>query len=131
MKNRAFAGFTLLELMVVVAIVGILAMVAVPSYQSSVIKGRRSAAQAQMVELSLREQQFLSTSRSYADKDTLEAAGYRLPSDVSPYYTYDVTTETSPPGFVITFTPVTTSPQKDDGALTLNQAGTRTPAAKW
>ena len=75
MRNNKQNGFTLIELMVTVAIVGILAAVAYPSYTSHVQKGARRAAQAQMLDIANRQQQFLLGSRAYATKAQLVASG--------------------------------------------------------
>jgi type IV pilus assembly protein PilE len=50
MIKRVSRGFTLIELMIVVAIVGIISAIALPSYQSSVAKSRRAEARAQLLE---------------------------------------------------------------------------------
>lgn len=123
-------GFTLIELMITVVIIGILAAVAIPSYQSYVMKSNRAAAQAEMMDIANRQQQFLLANRAYASKTTLEGSGYSLPSSLSSRYTYaiDIGTGTVPT-FTITFT--ATGSQTSDGNLTLNQQGTKTPAAKW
>lgn len=127
--NRS-RGFTLLELMIAVVIVGILAAVAIPSYQSYVIRGKRAAAQAEMLDIANREQQYFLAERSYADKTTLEAAGYGLSTEVARNYTYTITvTSTGVPSYTITFTP--TGSQASDGALSLNSAGVKSPANKW
>jgi type IV pilus assembly protein PilE len=124
-------GFTLIELMITMAIVAILAAIAWPSYQQHVRKGRRSSAKATMMDIANREQQYLLANRAYADKATLTAAGYTVPSDVSAFYSWDVTAPPGavPPVFTITFTG--TGAQASDGALTLDQAGDRRPASKW
>ncbi|AGI25670.1 methylation protein [Pseudomonas sp. ATCC 13867] len=124
-------GFTLIELMVVVAIVAILAAIAYPSYQQYIIRGKRSAAQAQMMDIANREQQYLLANRAYADKTALEAGGYALPSEVSRDYGYSVSADNAatPPTFTVTFTP--TGSQASDGALTLDSAGDKQPSAKW
>jgi type IV pilus assembly protein PilE len=122
-----YGGFTLIELMITVAIVAVLAAIAWPSYQQQVIRGRRSSAKAAMMDIANREQQYLIANRGYADTATL---GYTVPSDVGQYYTWAVNPGPGPtPTFTITFTP--TGPQASDGALTLDQAGNRTPIAKW
>ena len=72
-KNRGQLGFTLIELMIVVAIIGILAAVAYPSYQDHIRKGNRSAAQAFMMDVAQRQQSYLLNNRSYAT--TLAALG--------------------------------------------------------
>lgn len=130
MRFPRFRGFSLIELMIAVAIVAILAAVAYPSYQQHVIRGHRAAAQAQMLDLANRQQQFLLANRAYATKAALESNGYRLPEDVAARYTYDVTLGNGPaPSFVIAFSPI--GPQIRDGVLALNSAGRKTPAEKW
>jgi type IV pilus assembly protein PilE len=81
--KRRTGGFTLIELMITVAIVAILAAVALPSYRQYVVRSKRSAAQAQMMDIANRQQQFLLANRSYADKTALTASGYALPAEVN------------------------------------------------
>jgi type IV pilus assembly protein PilE len=127
---RKTSGFTLIELMITVAIVAILAAVALPSYRQYVIRSKRSAAQAQMMDIANRQQQFLLANRNYADKTALTASGYALPSDVSVNYGYDIVLSTTgAPGFTLTLTPQ--GGQASDGPLTLDNAGVKTPAGKW
>jgi type IV pilus assembly protein PilE len=131
-RSARTRGFTLIELMITVAIIAVLAAIAWPSYQKQVTRGRRSAAKSTMMDLATREQQYLLANRMYADTAALQANGYTLPSDVSPYYTWavDLGDGSDPtPKFTITFTP--TGAQTSDGLLTLDQAGNRTPLAKW
>lgn len=131
MKNSVInRGFTLIEVMIVVAIVAILAAIALPSYQQQIIKSNRAAAKGQMLDIANREQQYLFATRSYATKAQLETGGYALPAEVSPRYTYDVTVGTGTvPSYLITFTPI--GAQATDGALTLDSQGVKAPAAKW
>jgi len=127
LKHRR--GFTLIELMIAVVIVAILAAVAIPSYQQYVIRGKRAAAQAQMLDIANRQQQYFLDKRTYATKAQLQDF-YSLPSDVAASYTYDIELTTSGlPGYTITFSP--TGSQSSDGALTLNSAGVKEPASKW
>ena len=132
MKRMKSRGFTLIELMITVAIIGVLAAVALPSYTKYIVRANRSAAQAQMLDIANRQQQFLLANRAYATKTLLTSSGYTLPTDVSPRYGYDVTVGTGTvPSFIITFTPVVGSPQASDGTLTLNSEGVKAPADKW
>lgn len=127
-------GFSLIELMIAVVVVGILAAVAFPSYQNYVIKSNRAAAQAFMVDAASREKQYLLDARSYvsvADNSGFTALGMTVPSDVSKHYTIAISAPAAtPPSFTVTATP-TSSQQTDDGALTLTSDGTKGPSGKW
>lgn len=129
---KPYRGFTLIEVMITVAIIGILAAIAYPSYTQYIVRANRSAAQAQMLDIANRQQQFLLANRAYATTTVLGDSGYALPSELNTKYTFAVTVGAgSVPSYVITFTPVTTSSQAADGVLTLNNDGVKTPAAKW
>jgi len=132
MRNKKLhKGFTLIELMIVVAVIGILASIAYPSYTQYIIRANRVAAQSAMMDIANRQQQFLLADRQYADKATLEASGYVLPDEVSAKYGYTIAANNaaSPPNFTITFTP--SGSQAVDGNLTLDSNGVKTPADKW
>ncbi|MCY1215096.1 Type IV minor pilin ComP, DNA uptake sequence receptor [compost metagenome] len=130
-QARTSGGFTLIEVMITVAIVAILASIALPSYRQYIVRSKRSAAQAQMMDIANRQQQFLIANRSYANTTALTASGYSLPAEVSSNYSYEVTLQEAglPPAFTITFTPI--GSQVGDGNLGLTSEGVKTPSNKW
>ncbi len=124
MSRATQKGFTLIELMVTAAIVAVLAAIAYPSYTRYVARSNRTAAQAQMLDIANRQQQFLLANRAFASKSSLESSGYSLPSTLSGKYDYSITVGSSTvPAYTITFAPI--GSQAGDGNLTLNSEGTK------
>ncbi|KFI08228.1 type IV pilin protein [Massilia sp. BSC265] len=129
-NSRRLHGFTLVELMVAVAIIGILAAIALPSYNQYIVRSNRAAAQSYLMELSQAQAQFMADTRSYADNP--DDLGVTPPSSVAAKYEIDITLVPGPPqGYTITAKPRPGSTQLPDGELSINQAGLRTPASKW
>jgi len=123
------AGFSLIELMIVVAIVGIIAAFAYPSYQSHVLKTRRAQAQADLLELAQFMERRYSTAFDYRDA----GADPTLPFSTSPRNTNQATAYNI--SFVGSVTRTTfqlqaapTALQSADpcGTITLNEQGVRT-----
>ena len=127
MKTKV-AGFTLIELMVVIAIVGILAAVGYPSYLQYVTKSNRTAAQQFMLKIANREEQYILDARAYTD---ITGLGLTAPAETTGKYTFTAVANNAatPPSYVITAT--ATGGQTSDGNLTLDSTGAKTPAAKW
>ena len=134
--ERMARGFTLIELMVVVAIVGILVAIAVPSYAESVRKSRRGQAKADLMELVQLAERFHTVNRSYAGFWASVPATHRVsPRTGNGAAVYaldrDGGADTAVNTFVLTATPVAGSAQANDrcGVLSINQLGQKTHSA--
>jgi type IV pilus assembly protein PilE len=132
---RLARGFTLIEAMIVVVIVGILAAIGYPSYQNHLRKGARASAQVEMLKVADRQAQYLHDARNYAiGPGALSALAITLPAEVTSKYTVMITaadgsdTPSTPPSYTIRATPVTGSAQVQDGELTLTHVGAKTRA---
>lgn len=129
---RKAGGFTLIELMIVVAIMGALAALAVYSYSSYVARGQRANAQQVMTNIASRQQQYLLDARQFTA--TIGSGGLGFSADgwtcgatcTSTRYTISVAVDNTatPPTFAITAAP--TGSQTSDGTLTYNSLGQKT-----
>ena len=126
---RRTQGFSLLEILVVVAIIGVLAAIALPSYQKQIQRSNRAAAQSFMADVANKQQIFLSTARAYAAD--LTELNMTAPADISPkFYTFAIAPVAGPPP-CWTITATAKGNQVPDGDLTLDCQGTKTPSEKW
>ena len=117
-------GFTLIELMITVAIVAILAAIAYPSYQDSVRKTKRTTAQADLMELA----SFME--RKYTETNAYPSASVALPFLTSPRDSttaYNLTKVSTSSTFTLTATPTGGQSGDSCGTMTLNNTSVKTP----
>lgn len=123
MKAQKQKGFTLMELMITVAIIGILAAVAYPSYIQHTVRANRSAAQSYMIGLANKQEQTMLDSRQYT---TTTSDLLATPIEVSRNYTIAITLPNAS-AYTITATPIGTQLARDTkcNKLTLSQTGAK------
>lgn len=133
-RPRGEYGFTLIELMITVAVIGILAAVAFPSYTQYIVRANRSAAQSFMFTVANRQEQSMLNARSYFSVATGTAAQWtavsiNVPTEVQANYVVTVASDNTatPPTYTITATPSGAQAQRDTKCanLTLTQAGVK------
>jgi len=138
-KNSGSAGFTPIELMIVVAIVGLLAAIALPSYQSYIARGNRAAARAQLSQAAQYMQRFYAANDRYdADRTgsqtiwaTMPPALMKAPTEGTQLYEISNTGANASSATTSTFTlimrPLTTASMANDkcGGFSLTQAGVK------
>ena len=129
--KRSSQGFTLIELMITVAIIGIIASIAYPSYQEQVRKTRRANAQSDLDELaSVLE-------RYYTENFTYVGAASELTFDESPkqgnpkYYDLDLIPAPTQLAYTLTATAKGTQRADNCRDLTVSNTGAGTPANCW
>jgi type IV pilus assembly protein PilE len=117
-------GFTLIELMITVAVIAILAAIAVPSYYQYTLRSNRSAAESVMQEIASAQERYMVDSRQFAG--ALTTLGYTVPPSVLPNYDI-VLAKSGSVSYTVTATPIN-SQVRDTGCktLTLNGDGSKT-----
>lgn len=124
-SSKLEGGFTLVELMVVVAIVAILAAIAIPSYQESVRKGRRAQATADLAELAQNLERHFTVNNTYASY-VINAPLNRSPRTGTAHYTISFAANPTRTAYVLRAVPTGSHAGDKCGTYTLSNTGART-----
>ncbi|WP_445003565.1 type IV pilin protein [Halomonas mongoliensis] len=119
-STRRTAGFTLIELMIAVAVIGILASIAIPSYQNYVQNARRADAQSILMEIAGIAERCYTSNYSY---DKCSAAEDRADSETkqSDFYSFDYDPDDST--FEVTADPKGAQSNDKCGKLSVDASG--------
>lgn len=126
---KKYNGFTLIELMIVVAIIGIISAIAYPSYDSYMKKSKRADAKVGLSKIADKQERFYLQNNTYTT--SFAAAGLNT-SNISEegYYTFSITSANLISGFVATATAIAGKSQANDTGctvMTLSSTGLKTP----
>ena len=123
--QRKQAGFTLIELMIVTAVIAIIAAVGYPSYTKYVERSKRSEARAALMDAAARLERFYSDNNAYADTaNTFHADTGVVTTSENNHYQISITTANPFQTFTLTATPQTFN-DTECGNLTFASNGTK------
>jgi type IV pilus assembly protein PilE len=123
--HRQSRGFTLIELMIVVGVIGILAAIAYPSYQDYVMRARRVDAQGIMLNIQFLQEKYRVNHPIY------EGTLANLGSFSSDYYTFVISGSTATTYTITATAKGGQASDTDCTPLSLNQSGARGPTGCW
>jgi len=135
-KPQKAKGFTLIELMIVVVIIGIIAAFAYPAYQDSVRKSRRADAKTTLGDIASKMEQYYMDNKTYSTGGkTLTELGYATAtiSSYEGYYTISINSE-SATSYELLAVPTTKGNQNLDTkcpSMTLNNLRVKSPNSCW
>lgn len=126
---RRSGGYTLLELMIVVAVIALLAMIGLPSYTRYGYRARRADGQELLMRVANAQERYYATFNKYGDEPVTGDLKLGSVSSEKGYYTVAIQSDDLTKGYTATATP-TGNQQKDVcGALSIDSHGTKLPAA--
>lgn len=115
--------------MITVAVIGILAAIAYPSYTAHIRKGRRATAQTALMDLASKEQTYLLDRRQYSDIAT--DVGFSTPSEISGLYTFSIVCTPdciSPTTVTMSAAPAGSQNTAGERTLSITNTGVKSPA---
>jgi type IV pilus assembly protein PilE len=130
-------GVTLIELLIVMAVIGILSAVAVPAYREHTLKGRRAAAKAMLLEVLQHQERFYSENNTFTDD--MADLGYGAGAILTENGSHTITLDDGPTGDLLTSVTISATPVDADAkcdvlSLSSNMAKAATgstPAKCW
>lgn len=123
--NQQQKGFTLIELMITVAIIAILAAIAYPSYQQHVIRTWRGSATACLTQLAQGMERRYTTTSPMSYAGAIVTDGCTTENDMNTRYAFSRADNTSAQSFTLSATPTAAQNDPQCGTLTLNERGVR------
>ena len=126
-RGRRAHGFTLIELMIAIVIVGILAAIALPVYQQYVLRTHRTEAKAILMETAQFLERYYTTNHTYVGAAVLSGVSPKGASGAGVRYTIAFSAGPTASAYTLRAVPANAQTSDACGALTLSNTGAQTP----